>query len=105
MRGMGVYSARALAAELEGLAAELRGQGRRAIAALVDITQPEGQGALLTAAEHAFGAVAILVNNAGLDFWARQRHIPRGGREAEGVGIHGAPGADGCGPGMAGGCQ
>lgn len=81
-RGIGVYIARALAAEgvnlvlaarsaaeLEGLAVSLREQGRRAVAAPVDITQPDGQGALLAAAEGAFGGVDILVNNAGLELY------------------------------------
>lgn len=87
-RGIGVYIARALAAEgialvlaarsaaeLEGLAAELRGQGHKAIAAPVDVAQPEGQAALLTAAEGAFGAVDILVNNAGLELYGAYHEL------------------------------
>ncbi|MCW5879611.1 MAG: SDR family NAD(P)-dependent oxidoreductase [Anaerolineae bacterium] len=87
-RGIGVYIARALAAEganlvlaarssaeLEGLAAELRGQEARVIAAPVDVVQLDGQTALLTAAEAAFGAVDILVNNAGLDFYGAYHEL------------------------------
>ena len=87
-RGIGVYISRALAAEgvnlvlaarsaaeLEGLAAELRAQGRKAIAAPVDMVQPEGQMALLTAAERAFRAVDILVNNAGQEMYGAYHEL------------------------------
>jgi 3-oxoacyl-[acyl-carrier protein] reductase len=76
-RGLGLASARALAAEgcrvclcargaeaLERAAEELRG-GARVIAVPADLSTPEGAGTVVAAALDAFGGLDILVNNVG----------------------------------------
>ena len=78
--GIGPYIARALAAagynvvltarseaELDRVARELSDSGARALAVAADITDPSSQDRLLEAAERRFGAVDVLVNNAGGD--------------------------------------
>lgn len=85
--GIGPYIARALAqagmhvvlaarspSELEQVAADLRATGVQALAVPTDVTDQEARRALVTAAERAFGAVDVLVNNAGGDL---QREFPR----------------------------
>jgi short-subunit dehydrogenase len=77
-RGLGAYIARALAAEgmnlvlaarsrekLEALAGELRDGGVPAIAVPTDVTDRRALEALVTAADREFGAIDVLVNNAG----------------------------------------
>lgn len=79
-RGIGPYIARSLAeagyrlvltgrssAELEALAGELQAEGKIAFAVPADLTQPEDLTALVKAADHEFGGVDILINNAGGD--------------------------------------
>jgi short-subunit dehydrogenase len=78
--GIGPYIARALAqagmnlvlaarsgAELEQVAADLRATGVQVLAVPTDVTDHEARRALVSAAEHTFGAVDVLVNNAGGD--------------------------------------
>jgi short-subunit dehydrogenase len=78
--GIGPYIARALAqagmnlvlaarsqSELEQVAADLRATGVQVLAVPTDVTDRESRRALVTAAERAFGAVDVLVNNAGGD--------------------------------------
>ncbi len=77
-RGLGLHSARALAAQgaklvlaarsgdlLESAAAELRDGGAAAVAVPTDVTDREDLQALVTKATDEFGGVDVLVNNAG----------------------------------------
>lgn len=54
------------AAAAEDLAARLRAEGRRAVAAGGDVSTEAGVEALFAAAEATFGPVEVLVNNAGI---------------------------------------
>lgn len=78
--GIGPVIARALAqeglnlvlaarskSELEHVAADLRSTGVQVLAVPTDVINPEARSALLSAAERTFGAVDVLVNNAGGD--------------------------------------
>ena len=94
--GIGPYIARSLAgagyrlvltgrsaAELDSLAGELTRQGTAAVALAADLTDGAGLTALAEAAEREFGAVDVIVNNAGGDpqrefdamSWAENRAI------------------------------
>jgi NAD(P)-dependent dehydrogenase (short-subunit alcohol dehydrogenase family) len=77
-RGIGQATALALAAEgcdllltgrdqaaLDETAAAIKGKGRRAAIAAVDLRQPGTERALIDAVRREFGALDILVNNAG----------------------------------------
>jgi len=79
-RGIGQHIARALAtagynlvlasrsqAEVEVLAAELNANGSPALAVRTDLTDPSSVEQLVRVAEHEFGRVDVLVNNAGGD--------------------------------------
>jgi len=79
-RGIGQHIARALAAagynlvlasrsqaEVEALAAELNANGSPALAVPTDLTDPSSLERLVRVAEHEFGRVDVLVNNAGGD--------------------------------------
>ncbi|MEE9277054.1 MAG: SDR family NAD(P)-dependent oxidoreductase [Dehalococcoidia bacterium] len=79
-RGIGPYIARALAREglnlvlaarsptgLDTVAEEVRGIGVRAIPVPTDVADAQAREALLTAATDEFGAVDVLVNNAGIE--------------------------------------
>src|SRR5947208_10507054 len=79
--GLGPYIARALAAkrmklvlaarsaaELDALAGELRKSGREALPVPADLAQAVDRERLVTAAHNQFGAVDVLVNNAGVFF-------------------------------------
>ncbi|GAA4424149.1 3-ketoacyl-ACP reductase [Georgenia halophila] len=50
---------------LEQVAEEVRGLGRRAVAATADVTDQEAVAAAVDAVEHDLGSVDLLVNNAG----------------------------------------
>lgn len=78
--GIGPFIARALAqegmnlvlaarsgAELEQVAADMRATGVQVLTVPTDVTDREARRALVSAAEHTFGAVDVLVNNAGGD--------------------------------------
>jgi short-subunit dehydrogenase len=78
-RGLGLYVARALAAEnmnlvlaarsregLERVAGELRESGVKAIGVPTDVTHRNALESLVAAATEGFGAVDVLVNNAGV---------------------------------------
>lgn len=78
-RGIGPYIARALvkermnlvlaarsAAELESVAAEARAGGVRAIAIPTNVADRAALEALVAGANHEFGAIDVLVNNAGI---------------------------------------
>src|SRR5438046_2903103 len=96
--GLGPYIARALAAkrmklvlaarsaaELDALAAELRRSGREALPVPADLAQAGDRERLVTAAHNQFGAVDVLVNNAGVFFpksFHRSELIVRGGDQA-----------------------
>jgi short-subunit dehydrogenase len=79
-RGLGPYIARALAdeglnlvlaarsaADLERVAGEVRERGVRALVVPTDVADPGARAHLLEAALREFGAVDVLVNNAGLE--------------------------------------
>ena len=79
-RGIGPLIAKALAKEginlilaarsqpeLEQVAADIRTMGVRVLAVATDVTDREARDALVTKARSAFGAVDVLVNNAGVD--------------------------------------
>jgi short-subunit dehydrogenase len=83
-RGIGVYIARALAnegvnlvlaarslEELEQVRAEMEGLGVRAIAVQCDVVKASDRAELITRAEAEFGAIDILINNAGIERVAR----------------------------------
>lgn len=88
-RGIGPFVARALAAEgmhvvlaarsaadLEQVAEEIRAMGVRAVAVPADITEPVQRQAVVDAALAEFGAIDVLVNNAGLEIVRRFTEIP-----------------------------
>jgi len=77
--GLGAHFARVLAAEgaavalmarrldkVEALAGELAGQGHRAMALRLDVTQAEAIGPAFDEVEAALGPISILINNAGV---------------------------------------
>lgn len=79
-RGIGPFIARSLAArgydlvlasrsrpELEALAAELRGDGARAVVVVADLTDEASISTLARSAEAELGPIDLLVNNAGGD--------------------------------------
>lgn len=83
-RGIGVYIARALAAEgvnlalaarsldeLEGVRREMEGRGVRAIAIQCDVAKSADRAELIKRTEDEFGAIDILINNAGIERVAR----------------------------------
>jgi len=83
-RGIGVYIARALAAEgvnlalaarslddLENVRREMEGLGVRAIAIQCDVAEAADREELIRQAEAEFGAIDILINNAGIERVAR----------------------------------
>ena len=87
-RGIGAAVAHGLAAagarvvvsarsegQIEGVARELAEAGAEARAIACDVTDPESVDRLLGAAEEAFGAVEILVNNAGVSSSAPLRAV------------------------------
>ena len=87
-RGLGLHLARALArermnlvlaaraaAELERVAAEVRGLGVRAVVVPTDVSRREELASLVEAARREFGAVDVLVNNAGVEAMAAYERI------------------------------
>jgi len=67
-KGMQLVLAARSAAELDALAAELRKNGREALPVPADLAQASDRERLVTAAHNQFGAVDVLVNNAGVFF-------------------------------------
>jgi short-subunit dehydrogenase len=65
--GLNLVLAARSQSELEQVAADLRATGREVLAVPMDVTNPEARRALVHAAERTFGAVDVLVNNAGGD--------------------------------------
>ena len=87
--GIGPFIVRALAKEgmnlvlaarpgqaLEQLATsdDIRAIGVHVLTVPTDVTDPDARSALVTAAEHTFGAVDVLVNNAGGDLQREFHH-------------------------------
>ncbi len=79
-RGLGVYVARALAregmqivlaarsaADLDAVKAELTGRGAKVLTVPVDLMDRQALPAVVEASEREFGAVDVLVNNAGIE--------------------------------------
>src|SRR5690348_6908270 len=79
-QGLGAVMARALAKagarlvlaarsadKLEQLAAELRGTGNRVLAVPCDVTLARDRDALLERTRREFGAIDVLINNAGVE--------------------------------------
>jgi NAD(P)-dependent dehydrogenase (short-subunit alcohol dehydrogenase family) len=64
--GAAVALAARQTAKLESLAEEIRGQGGRAVAVQMDVTDLASIGKTIDSAEAALGAVSVLVNNAGI---------------------------------------
>jgi short-subunit dehydrogenase len=94
--GIGPFIARALARaglnlvlaarsqpELEQVAADLRETGIQVLTVPTDITDREARRALVTAAERSFGAVDVLVNNAGGDLQREFHHYTADDVEAQ----------------------
>ena len=52
--------------ELEGVAEEVRSRGKKALAVVADVTQEKQIDEMVERAEQAFGAIDVLVNNAGV---------------------------------------
>lgn len=57
-------------AELQGLESEILALGRRCLVVPTDLRQPDDIEALARQAEGYFGQVDILINNAGVGYWA-----------------------------------
>lgn len=55
-----------LSPQVEGVAAEIRGRGGKALAWCGDVTSMDAMQSMVDAAVHAFGRIDILVNNAGV---------------------------------------
>ncbi|MEO8541329.1 MAG: SDR family oxidoreductase [bacterium] len=88
-RGLGPYMARSLAGEgmnlvlaarsapeLETIAEEIRGLGRKAIAVTCDVVSTEDRARLVQAALAEFGRIDVLVNNAGIELTAHFERQP-----------------------------
>jgi NAD(P)-dependent dehydrogenase (short-subunit alcohol dehydrogenase family) len=65
-RGADVALAARHAAEIDRVAVEIRGQGRRTLALAVDLADAQAARGLIPSVERELGPVAILVNNAGV---------------------------------------
>jgi len=61
---------------LESAAAEIRGLGRSALVFPMDVARPQEQDALVSAAVERFGAIHVLVNNAGVTHRAPAEDYP-----------------------------
>jgi short-subunit dehydrogenase len=94
--GIGPFIARALAqagmnlilaarslSELENVAASQRETGVQVLTVPTDVTDGEARQALVTAAERTFGAVDVLVNNAGGDLQREFHHYTTDDVEAQ----------------------
>lgn len=94
--GIGPFIARALAqeglnlvlaarseAELDLVAADLRATGVQVLAVPTDVTDPPARRALVHTAERSFGAVDVLVNNAGGDLQREFHHYSADEVEAQ----------------------
>jgi short-subunit dehydrogenase len=64
-QGMNLVLAARSSLELEQVADEIRATGVQVLTVPTDVTVPDARSALVGAAERAFGAVDVLVNNAG----------------------------------------
>ena len=73
--GMNLVLAARAAAELERAATEVRALGVRAITVLTDVGRREDLEALVEAARREFGAIDLLVNNAGLEAMAAYERL------------------------------
>ncbi|PON17027.1 2,4-dienoyl-CoA reductase [Candidatus Entotheonella serta] len=77
--GANVVLASRQLAPLQAAAADIRTQGRQALAVQTDIRHPDQVAALLESATKTFGRIHILVNNAAGSFLSAARHItPKG---------------------------
>ena len=65
--GINLVLAARSASELEQVAAEIRAIGVQVLAVPTDVTDREARSALVSTAERTFGAIDVLVNNAGGD--------------------------------------
>jgi short-subunit dehydrogenase len=94
--GIGPFIARALAkqgmnlvlaarsqSELEQVAADIRATGVQVLTVPTDVTDREARSALVTATERTFGAVDVLVNNAGGDLQRQFHHYTAQDVEAQ----------------------
>src|SRR5436309_6944156 len=66
-QGMNLVLAARSSLELEQVAAGIRATGVQVLTVPTDVTVPDARSALVTAAERTFGAIDVLVNNAGGD--------------------------------------
>ena len=62
--------------ELERAARDCEGNGGRAEALALDVTEPDAGARVLAAAEEAFGTLDVLVNNAGTARWRPLDEVP-----------------------------
>jgi short-subunit dehydrogenase len=74
-RGDNVVIAARSSERIRQIAAQCEQAGGRALAVPTDVTEPEQCGALVEEAVTRFGAVDVLVNNAGISMWARFEEV------------------------------
>jgi NAD(P)-dependent dehydrogenase (short-subunit alcohol dehydrogenase family) len=65
--GADIVLAARTSADLEAVAGEISAHGRTALCVPTDVTQPDQVDRLVAAAEDRFGAIDILINNAGMN--------------------------------------
>jgi len=81
--GMNLVLAARSQAELEQVATDIRATGVQVLAVPTDVTDRDALSTLVTAAERTFGAVDVLVNNAGGDLQREFHHYTADDVEAQ----------------------
>src|SRR5215467_6644036 len=81
--GLNLVLAARSRSELDQVADDLRATGVQVLAVPTDVTDPEARSAFVTIAEQTFGAVDVLVNNAGGDLQRKFDHYTAGDVEAQ----------------------
>jgi short-subunit dehydrogenase len=75
-RGVAVALAARRAAQLDGVAAEIRAGGGRALAVPADVTSEAAMRDLVSRAIAAFGRIDVMICNAGIGYYAALEHTP-----------------------------
>src|ERR1051326_6274148 len=81
--GLNLVLAARSAAELEQVASDLRATGVQVLAVPTDVTTPVARSTLVSAAERTFGAIDVLVNNAGGDLQREFHHYSAAEAESQ----------------------